>query len=105
MLRPLYYNGGATLTMEPLQGSPVIDAGNNSLIPSGVMKDQTGFNRISNGTVDIGAIEYYNDPVIVLADLPQVPAFNLSTQILAPASLEQSRRDALELGRPEQCER
>jgi len=37
--------------------SPCIDAGDNSLLPSGVDKDLDGNPRIVNGTVDIGAYE------------------------------------------------
>ena len=38
--------------------SPCIDAGDNSLVPSGVDKDLDGNPRIVNGTVDIGAYEH-----------------------------------------------
>ena len=41
----------------PLMGSPVIDAGSNALIPSGITTDVAGKTRIFNGTVDIGAYE------------------------------------------------
>ena len=53
-------NGGPTLTMALLPGSPAIDAGSNGLIPPGVQYDQRGpgFQRIVNGTVDIGAFEW-----------------------------------------------
>ncbi len=46
--------------MALLPGSPAIDAGNIALIPGGVTTDQrgTGYPRIVNGTVDIGAFEY-----------------------------------------------
>ena len=37
--------------------SPCIDAGVNSLLPSGVDKDLDGNPRIVNGTVDMGAYE------------------------------------------------
>ena len=59
LLGPLQNNGGPTQTMAPLPGSPAIDAGNNRLIPPGVTTDQrgTGFPRIVNGTVNIGAFE------------------------------------------------
>jgi hypothetical protein len=60
MLGPLQYNGGPTMTMALLPGSPAIDAGSNDLIPVGVMYDQRGpgFQRIVNGKVDIGAFEW-----------------------------------------------
>ena len=57
LLAPLGNDGGPTQTMALLPGSPAIDAGNNALIPAGVTTDQRGFNRIVNGTVDIGAFE------------------------------------------------
>ncbi len=85
LLTPLQDNGGAiigssldngesgsNLTHAPLPDSPVIDAGENSLIPSDsedfdgdnntsepIPFDQrgVGFERIINGTVDLGAIE------------------------------------------------
>ncbi|MBG1266917.1 DUF4347 domain-containing protein [Nostoc sp. WHI] len=55
----LQNNGGATLTHALLAGSPAIDAGNNSLVPTGITTDQrgAGFDRIFNGVVDIGAYE------------------------------------------------
>ncbi|MCA9069733.1 MAG: hypothetical protein KDA84_12455, partial [Planctomycetaceae bacterium] len=60
-LGPLQDNGGLTLTMVPLPGSPVIDIGSNSVAPT---LDQRGFARKVDGnnngaaTVDIGAAEY-----------------------------------------------
>jgi hypothetical protein len=65
-LGPLQYNGGPTMTMALLPGSPAIDAGSNDLIPAGVQNDQRGpgFQRIVNATgkptatVDIGAFEW-----------------------------------------------
>ncbi len=58
-LGPLADNGGPTFTQALLPGSPAIDAGDNTLIPAGVTTDQrgTGYARIENGTVDIGAFE------------------------------------------------
>jgi hypothetical protein len=66
MLGPLQNNGGPTMTMALLPGSPAIDAGSNDLIPAGVQYDQRGpgFQRIVNATgkptaiVDIGAFEW-----------------------------------------------
>ena len=40
--------------MALLPGSPAIDAGDNTNAP---LTDQRGFNRIVNGTIDIGAFE------------------------------------------------
>ncbi|MFN6472326.1 MAG: beta strand repeat-containing protein [Nostoc sp. SerVER01] len=52
-------NGGPTQTHALVAGSAAINAGNNAFVPAGVTTDQrgTGFNRISGGTVDIGAYE------------------------------------------------
>jgi hypothetical protein len=58
MLSALGNYGGPTETMLPLAGSPVIDAGSNSLIPAGVTTDQRGYGRIVGTSVDIGAVEY-----------------------------------------------
>ncbi len=60
MLMPLAGNGGPTLSMMPMPGSSVINAGDNS--PGGRFlslssTDQRGQPRIQNGFVDIGAVE------------------------------------------------
>ncbi len=52
LLGPLQENGGLTLSLAPLPGSPAIDAGNQFCEPI----DQRGFDR-SDGACDIGAIE------------------------------------------------
>ena len=54
-LAPLAMNGGPTLTMALLPGSPAIDAGNTSLAPA---TDQRGFPRPAGVAADIGAFEY-----------------------------------------------
>src|SRR5439155_23762631 len=46
-------NGGPTLTMALLTGSPAIDAGDDTLTGT----DQRGFPRLSGAHVDIGAFE------------------------------------------------
>ncbi|WP_375469424.1 DUF4347 domain-containing protein [uncultured Nostoc sp.] len=59
-LTPVQNNGGGTFTNALLADSPAINAGKNALIPAGITTDQrgAGFDRISKGTVDIGALEF-----------------------------------------------
>jgi len=63
LLGPLQDNGGPTFTHALLTGSPAIDAGDpnfnpNSFNPSMVYDQRgTGFNRVVNGRIDIGAFE------------------------------------------------
>jgi hypothetical protein len=54
-LGPLADNGGPTLTMALLSGSPAIDAGDTSAAPA---TDQRGFPRPAGLAADIGAFEY-----------------------------------------------
>ena len=55
MLGPLQDNGGPTMTMALLPGSPAIDAG----VPvAGITTDQRGISRSISGLPDIGAFEY-----------------------------------------------
>jgi parallel beta-helix repeat protein len=57
-LGPLQDNGGPTQTMALLPGSAAIDAGDNSLVPTGVTTDQRGRDRFVNGITDLGAFEF-----------------------------------------------
>jgi hypothetical protein len=59
LLGPLADNGGQTFTRALLQGSPALDAGDDSLqeTPLGLLTDQRGFFRKSGVRVDIGAYE------------------------------------------------
>ena len=52
-------NGGPTQTHLPVAGSPALNAGDNALVPAGIATDQrgSGFSRIVNDVVDIGAAE------------------------------------------------
>lgn len=67
VLGPLADNGGSTLTRMPVLGSPVIDAGDNSLVPAGITTDQrgNGFPRTLAAAVDLGAVEYLPAPTLV----------------------------------------
>src|SRR5262249_42109572 len=49
-------NGGPTMTHKLLQGSPAIDAGDNTDAPEGDQRGP-GYARVVNGTIDIGAYE------------------------------------------------
>lgn len=55
-LGALRNNGGLTPTMVPLGGSPAIDAGNPLFTGIG-LTDQRNFPRVTDGRVDIGAVE------------------------------------------------
>jgi predicted outer membrane repeat protein len=55
-LGPLQDNGGPTLTLALLPGSPAIDAGDNTNAPPWDQRGE-GFPRIVNGRIDIGAFE------------------------------------------------
>ena len=68
-LGTLANNGGPTQTIALLPGSPAIDAGSNALAVEPTTRqplttDQrgTGFSRIVNDTVDIGAFEFQPSP-------------------------------------------
>ncbi|MEO8392983.1 MAG: choice-of-anchor Q domain-containing protein, partial [Chloroflexota bacterium] len=75
-------------------GSPAIDAGDNALIPDGVVTDQAGGARILNDTVDMGAFEYdATSPTLSIADIsdnegtgdPTTFSFIVSLNAPAPA--------------------
>ena len=58
MLGPLQDNGGSTFTHELLSGSPAINAGDPSFTPPPDYDQRgSGFQRVFNGRVDIGAFE------------------------------------------------
>jgi hypothetical protein len=70
-LGPLQNNGGPTLTMAPLPGSPVIDRGVNNAVPTidpitnAPITDQRGFLRVVGAAVDVGAVEFQSPAVTV----------------------------------------
>ncbi len=55
LLGPLTNNGGPTVTMALLPGSPAIDAGDSAAAP---LTDQRGFPRPAGLAADIGAFEF-----------------------------------------------
>jgi hypothetical protein len=92
LLGPLQNNGGATLTMLPLPGSPAIDAGDPAAPGSGgsacAPTDQRGSARPAFGqaapTCDIGAAEVGATPP------PQPTAPSLSASADSPSTLGQA---------------
>ncbi|NOS72456.1 MAG: hypothetical protein HOP33_21355 [Verrucomicrobia bacterium] len=70
LLAALGNNGGPTLTMPPLAGSPALDAGNDAVAGS-FPTDQrgVGFPRVSGAHVDIGAVEF-QVPIIIATNPP-----------------------------------
>jgi hypothetical protein len=66
LLGPLADNGGPTLTMALLSGSPAIATGDYSLTGT----DQRGLPRSVNGTVDIGAYESQQPFVTLIVTTP-----------------------------------
>lgn len=63
----LALNGGSTLSHAPLPGGPSINRGQNTDLPP---VDQPGFTRIRGGIVDIGSVEFQNDPPEITCPLP-----------------------------------
>lgn len=87
MLGPLYNNGGPTLTMALLPGSPAINTGDPSF-DIGDPWDQRGnpYSRITNGKVDIGAFEV--QPFICYSGESQVLTKNKLTHVITEINAE-----------------
>jgi hypothetical protein len=98
LLGPLQNNGGNTETQAIISAaSPAVDNGNNAYIEAfGIPLDDQrgiGFNRLINGTVDMGAYEYQPPAVAVaIASSPQlsiigsVTTFGAAVAGLTPGS-------------------
>jgi len=67
LLGPLQDNGGPTFTCALLEGSPAIDAGDNSGAPP---TDQRGISRPQGPAVDIGAYEFVPTEVTTIPTIP-----------------------------------
>ncbi len=80
-LGPLADNGGATLTMALLPGSPAIDAGSAVGAPA---TDQRGVARPQGPGVDVGAFEYQYVPVFTGAKFQSATEFWLQMSGLLP---------------------
>jgi CSLREA domain-containing protein len=103
-LSSLANNGGPRLTHLPLPGSPAINAGSNAVLPADTFDldgdsnttealpvDQrgAGFNRIVNGTVDIGAVEV-SYSIIATAGTPQSAVINTAFATQMQARVQES---------------
>jgi hypothetical protein len=71
LLAPLANYGGPTQTMALLPGSPALNAGNNALAAGLTDQRGSGFNRIVNGIVDIGAFESRGFTITATSGTPQ----------------------------------
>ena len=94
LLGPLANNGGPTLTHALLTCSPALNAGSNALAldqnSSPLVTDQrgAGFNRISNGTVDIGAFELQAAaPTLLIEQGNDLAAVDSVTRVRGPFAL------------------
>lgn len=83
LLGPLAANGGPTLTLAPLPGSPVLDAG---LTLGAVTTDQRGVSRPQGAAADIGAFEYVLAPPVFTSPTSAVFIIGLSNSFLFVAS-------------------
>jgi hypothetical protein len=75
VIAPLANNGGPTFTVALRAGSPALDAGDDTLMSSGVTTDQRGLSRKSGAHVDIGAYE------TILGTAPQLTSLGVSNQM------------------------
>lgn len=93
LLGPLANNGGPTLTHALLACSPALNAGGNALAldqnGSPLLTDQrgAGFNRISNGTVDMGAFELQAAAPTLFVEGSDLTAVDSVTLVRGPFAL------------------
>jgi hypothetical protein len=91
MLSGLANFGGPTQTFTPLAGSPLIDAGDDTLVPGSVTTDQRGLDRIYGTAVDIGSFEVQPPRVTVeqaatQADPTNQPTITFDVTFTAPVT-------------------
>jgi hypothetical protein len=91
-IRAFFNYGGLTYTYMLLPTSPAVNAGNNTLAASaGLTTDQrgSGFARIVNSVVDIGAVET-NYTISATAGTPQTTLPNTAFSTQLQATVEES---------------
>lgn len=81
-------NGGATFTMEPAVGSPVIDAGPltwTAFAGDGFDQRATPYVRVYNGQSDMGALEVQSEPAPPTTTTTTGPTTTVATDPVVPA--------------------
>jgi hypothetical protein len=94
MLGALASNGGPTMTMAELTGSPAIDKGSNALavdmLGHPLKTDQRGDTRVVNSTVDIGAFEVQATPHVILWQSTHTSVYSQPVTLTATITPPQS---------------
>jgi len=86
-LGPLANNGGATQTRLPVAGSPAIDLGDPGFTVPATDQRGTGFARVVNGRVDIGAVEVQTAPALAATGVDSAPTVWMASTSLATGLL------------------
>jgi CSLREA domain-containing protein len=94
LLGPLQDNGGPTLTLAPLPGSPVLDAGTNVFATqtgqaggTALTTDQRGFTRIVGPAVDQGAVEVFAPETLTALQVAQDGTATTTVSTASPTTL------------------
>jgi hypothetical protein len=94
------YSVSAGQFLLPLPGSAAIQAGNPALLPAGIVTDERGFPRLTNGELDLGAtqtnytsVQFVQQPVGVAVSQALTPA--VSAEVLE-TNTNTSATDAVE---------
>jgi len=86
-LGPLTNNGGPTQTRLPVAGSPAIDLGDPGFTVPATDQRGTGFARVVNGRVDIGAVEVQTSPALAATGVDSAPTAWMASTSLATGLL------------------
>ena len=86
-LGPLANNGGPTQTRLPVAGSPAIDLGDPGFTVPATDQRGTGFARVVNGRVDIGAVEVQTSPALAATGVDSAPTAWMASTSLATGLL------------------
>jgi Ca2+-binding RTX toxin-like protein len=98
VIESLSDNGGPTLTLAPRNGSPAIDAGNNSGAADKDTVDQRGATRPTNGDSDIGAVERQDIHLVSFSNVTQNEGDSGSTPFVFTLTLNQASVETVRVG-------